>query len=107
PYGTAIVEGTNIGNLVQGYATFTLPTGVGGYGVFRQSVAGTPDQEAVVPFSSASVTTATLIFDETVSTTAFAIVNQSSAAASVRIMALGARGATIGQATLILPPLNH
>jgi hypothetical protein len=36
-YGTKIVEATNVGSLNQGYATFSLPAGVTGYGIFRQS----------------------------------------------------------------------
>jgi hypothetical protein len=50
PLGTSIIEALNVGTLVQGYASFALPAGVTGYGVFRQSVAGRPDQEALVGF---------------------------------------------------------
>jgi hypothetical protein len=52
-YGTAIIEAPNAGSLVQGYAAFTLPSGVFGYGVFRASATGQLDQEAVVPLSDA------------------------------------------------------
>jgi hypothetical protein len=56
PHATAILEAPNTGNLNQGYATASLPGGVIGYGVFRQSVPGVPDQEAVVPLASSTST---------------------------------------------------
>jgi len=58
--GTAIIEAPNAGPLIQGYVSLSLPTGVQSYGVFRQSAPGVPDQEAVVPRSSAFSTTDTL-----------------------------------------------
>src|ERR1017187_9648951 len=64
-YGTTIIEAPNVGSLLQGYAAFTLPSGVSGYGLFRQSVAGQQDQEAVVPFSDANATSNTLTWDDT------------------------------------------
>jgi len=54
PQATTIGEALNTGPLNQGYVTTTLPDGVTAYGIFRQSVPGVPDQEAVVPFSDAS-----------------------------------------------------
>ena len=52
--GVALLEAPNNGALQQGWAKIDLPDGVIGYGVFRQSVAGRADQEAVVPFSDAA-----------------------------------------------------
>ena len=49
---STVIEAPNVGHLKQGYVSVTVPVGVTGYGVFRQSVAGIPDQEAVVPLSS-------------------------------------------------------
>src|SRR5450432_2814425 len=107
PQGTAMIEAPNVGSLKQGYATFTLPVGVGGYGVFRQSNAGGQDQEAVVPFASSSGTTSTLTWDEKNITTGVAVVNPSSSTATIAITARNAAGATIGTSSLTLQPLNH
>jgi hypothetical protein len=104
-HGTAILEAPNSGSLVEGYATFTLPSGVVGYGVFRQSVPGIPDQEAVVPFSSSSAST-TLTFDETSFTTGVAIVNPSATAVSVNISTWDSKGNSIGTAAVSLSPYN-
>src|SRR5215471_12790870 len=59
------------------YVTATLPGGVTGYGIFRESVPGTPDQEAVVPLASSRSTTSTLTWDDTNYTTAVAVANPS------------------------------
>jgi hypothetical protein len=104
--GTAMIEAPNVGLLNQGYATFTLPVGVGGYGIFRLSGSG-PDQEAVVPFASSSGTTSTLVWDERTITTGVAVVNSSSSAATIAITARNASGVTIGMSSLTLQPLNH
>ena len=104
--GTAKIEATNVGSLNQGYATFTLPVGVGGYGVFRQSGGG-PDQEAVVPFASSSGTSATLTWDDKNLTTGVAVANPSSSPATIAITARDASGATIGTSSLTLQALNH
>ena len=105
-YGTAIVEAPNAGSLVQGYAAFALPSGVFGYGVFRASVAGQPDQEAVVPFSDAGAVSNTLTWDETSFTTSVAIVNPSATAADVTVTVWDENGSTIGTASVALPPYN-
>lgn len=47
PRGTALIAFPNAGALAQGYVSIALPSGVTGYGVFRQNVPGVPDQEAV------------------------------------------------------------
>lgn len=100
--GSARIEATNTGDLVQGYAAVNLPEGVTGYGVFRQSVAGTPDQEAVVPLANAGSTSASLTFDDTNFTTAAGIVNPSSVATTVTVTARSANGGSLGSATIPL-----
>jgi P pilus assembly chaperone PapD len=103
-YGTAIVEAPNVGSQLQGYATFTLPSGVFGYGVFRQSVPGQADQEAVVPLSDAGASSITLTWDEMNLVTAVAIVNPSSTAATVAVTLWDENGNTIGTSSVALPP---
>jgi hypothetical protein len=105
-HGTAIVEAPNLAGLSQGYATFFLPDGVVGYGVFRQSVAGRADQEAVVPFTSATSTANTLVFDETSYITGIAIVNPSPVDSIIAVTALDDNGNTLGSATIPLAAYN-
>ena len=105
-HGTSFVELPNTGPLTQGYATFSLPPGVTGYAVFRQSVDGRPDQEAVVPLSSASSTTSTLVWDDMNLTTAVAIVNLSSADNIVTVTARDAQGRSLGSPARVSIPAN-
>jgi hypothetical protein len=100
--GSARIEAPNTGDLKQGYATVTLPEGVTGYAVFRQSVAGTPDQEAVVPLSNSASSSSTFVFDDTNYTTGAGIVNPSSVATTVTITARSANGGSLGTATIPL-----
>jgi hypothetical protein len=102
--GTAIVEAPNVGSLTQGYVAAALPAGVSGYAVFRQSVAGRPDQEAVVPLSGSSTTTSTLIWDDTAFTTSVAIVGLSSTTSTVSITVRDEGGNLIGTGTVNVPP---
>jgi P pilus assembly chaperone PapD len=103
-YGTAIIEAPNVGSLFEGYAEFALPSGVYGYGVFRQSVAGRADQEAVVPFSDAGASSSTLTWDETNFITAVAVVNPGSTADNVIVTLWGENGNVIGTSLIALPP---
>ena len=105
-HGTSFVELPNTGPLTQGYATFSLPPGVTGYAVFRQSVDGRADQEAVVPLSSALATTSTLVWDDTNLTTAVAIVNLSSADNIVTVTARDAQGRSLGSPARVSIPAN-
>lgn len=100
--GSTRIEAPNTGPLVQGYASVKLPEGVTGYGVFRQSVAGVPDQEAVVPLANAGTTSALLTFDDTNYITAVGIVNLSAAGATVTVKANSANGGTLGTAIVQL-----
>ena len=102
--GTAIVEAQNTGSLTQGWATFDLPTGVSGYGVFRQSVPGKADQEAVVPFASSTGTKSLLTFDESNFTTAVAIWYNGSSNGAVTLTARDESGNTVGTAVLTMTP---
>jgi hypothetical protein len=104
--GSAKLEAPNSGALVQGYVSMTVPDGITGYGVFRQSTTGTPDQEAVVPLSNAASTTASFIFDDTNFTTAASIVNPSAVATTVTVTLKNALGAPMGTATVQLAARN-
>ena len=107
PKATTVMEAPNTGDLQQGWAEATLPTGVTGYGVFRQTVAGRSDQEAVVPLSNTSKTVANLVWDDMGPTTAIALVNPSDAAVTATITVYGADGATLGTATVNVAPDNR
>jgi hypothetical protein len=100
--GTALVEVPNVGSLVQGYVSASLPDGVTGYGVFRASNPGSTAQEAVVPLSGTTATTSTLIFDDTKYTTGVALVNLGSSATTVTAVVRDNQGNTIGTANIPL-----
>ena len=100
-----MIEAPNVGDLQQGYVTVTLPAGVTGYGVFRQSIPGIPDQEAVVPLSLQGGNIP-LIFDETKYITAVAIANPGNTASTIAITATDNTGAAIGTSTVVLPAFN-
>lgn len=102
--GTALIQAQNTGDLQQGWATWDMPAGVIGYGVFRQAVAGRPDQEAVVPFSTTSGTRASLIYDDSNLTTALAIWYNGTASATITMTARDESGAQIGTGTVTLSP---
>jgi hypothetical protein len=104
--GTAIILADNTGPLTQGWASLDLPDGVIGYAVFRQILSGVPDQEAVVPFSSANATTTTLVFDETDFVTGVGILNPSSSDTTVTMTARGPDGTVLGTSTLPLAAKN-
>lgn len=101
--GVALVEAPNNGALQQGWAKIDLPDGVIGYGVFRQSLSGRADQEAVVPFASASSAHSTLIFDDAGLTTAIAIANPTESAVTVTLTAKSNTGTALGTSTVNLP----
>ncbi len=106
PHGTAIIEAPNFGPLKQGYAPLSLPSGVVTYGVFRQSLPGLSDQEAVVPLSGAFSTASTLIWDESNFSTGVAIVNPSSVPTTVAIVLRDTGGVIIGSTTVPLAAKN-
>jgi Protein of unknown function (DUF642) len=102
--GTSVIEAPNAGPLNQGYVSVSLPSGVIGDGVFRQSVAARADQEAVVPLLSSSSTTSTLVWDDTNYTTSVAIANPSSTPITVSITAWDVSGSVIGTSSISLAP---
>jgi hypothetical protein len=106
PHGSVIVEAPNAGSLSEGYVSVSPPAGVTGYGIFRQSVPGRADQEAVVPFSSAASTWSTLSWNETDSTTAVAIVNPSGVTVNIAITVWNTNGNVIGTSSVALGPYN-
>ena len=99
PNATTIIELPNSGALSSGWLDLTLPPGVVGYAVMRQSVSGQADQEAVVPLSTAASQIADLIFDETAYTTGVAISNPGTAAVTVSVATYGADGSSLGTAS--------
>jgi hypothetical protein len=104
PKGTIILEAPNTGGLQQGWAKVILPMGVSAYGVFRQSVAGRADQEAVVPISEDSRQMANMVFDDAGFTTAIAVVNPRDQAVTVTFQVYSASGALLGTVNLNLAP---
>jgi hypothetical protein len=100
--GSVRLEARNVGELSQGYVAVTPPVGVTGYAVFRQSVAGLPDQEAVVPLSPVGARSTSLTFDDTNFVTAAAIVNPSTTSTIVTVTAKNAAGASLGSGTVTL-----
>jgi len=102
PRGTTLIEIPNSGSLVEGYVSAALPAGVTGYGVFRQSVAGTNDQEAVVPLSGTTATISTLLLDDTNYITGVAIANLASTSNTIAVIARDSLGNTIATASIPL-----
>jgi hypothetical protein len=102
PHATAILEAPNVGNLNRGYATIALPAGVTGYGVFRQTIAGIADQEAVVPLASSTSTGSTLVWDDTSYTTGVSIANPSISPVTVSITVWNSSGGVIATSSVPL-----
>jgi len=105
--GVAVITAPNSGSLTQGYATFALPPGVGGYGVFRQVGGGAslPGQEAVSPFSSSVATMGTFAFDNVNGlVTTYAIANPSGSTANITVTATDTNGGSLGTGTITLAP---
>ena len=100
--GTAIVDVSTPGPLLQGSIRLDLPEGVTGYGIFRQTSPGLNPQEGVVPLSSASSTKSTIVFDETNFVTAVALCNPIGSPITVSAVARDEQGNTVGTAVLSL-----
>lgn len=102
PNGTAVLEAPNSGLFGEGFASVTLPPGVSGYGIFRQTITGRPDQEAVVPLASASSMINKLAWDETGgAVTSIAITNPSTVGTNVTIAVWDTSGNLLGKS----PPI--
>jgi protocatechuate 3,4-dioxygenase beta subunit len=104
--GSTIVELPNTAgsSLTQGWVEAQLPQGVVGYAVFRQSVTGRPNQEAVVPLSTQTATQVSMVYDDTTGfTTGVALVNPGNTQTTLTITAYSATGTIIGTGNLTLP----
>ena len=107
PGGSAVIEAPNVGSdVIQRYVSVTLPAGVTGYGVFRQSVAGVPDQEAVAPLSPVNSSNVSMVYDETNYITGVAIVNPSGVVVTVAVAVSDTNGNLIGTSSVILQPFS-
>ncbi len=103
PNSTVILEAPNYSGMSgQGWAEASLPTGVVGYGLFRQSVLGRPDQEAVVPLAPETAQAADLIYDDTKFDTAVAYLNPSNQSATLTIAVSGLDGSSLGSTQMTL-----
>lgn len=100
--GTVALETGSSGDLAQGWAEADLPSGVLGYGIFRQSVEGRADQEALIPLAVASTNPATVVYDDISLTTALAVANPSTASVDVTFTAYRNDGTQIGSSVLTL-----
>ncbi|MFN0101562.1 MAG: hypothetical protein ACKV2U_05660 [Bryobacteraceae bacterium] len=112
PGATAVFETTGQGSLVQGWAelTYDFKIGkIGGFGVFRQSVAGRPDFEAVVPLSSLFDKVIVLPYDNTAGfSTGVACVNGGpSSPATITATFRDETGTTYATETIQLPQSGH
>jgi len=107
PGGSSVIVAPNAGSLVQGYASITLPIGVNGYGVFRQSVPGIADQEGTANLAPGASQYSSMLYDETNNlTTAVAIVNPSSIATTVAVTVSDINGAVVGTSSVPLQPFS-
>jgi hypothetical protein len=104
PNSTAIIEAPNTGTFGSGWAQFALPAGVSGHGVFRQTVAGRADQEALVGFKGTDATANSLIYDDTNNyITTVAILNPSQVPTTVTITCYDNAGNVLGTSMQALP----
>ncbi len=101
--GAISLEAPNSGTLQRGWTKLTLPAGVTGYGLFRQTVAGRPDQEAVIPLSEDSRQSANMVWDDIFFTTSMSVLNPEDAAATVTLSVFAGNGTQIGTVNLNLP----
>jgi hypothetical protein len=105
PGATTILEApAGTGNNVEGWVQAALPPGVEGYAVFRQSVPGRADQEAVVPLTSESNQHADLVYDDASLTTGVAFLNPSDQQETVTITTFTVAGVPNGTAQVVLAP---
>jgi hypothetical protein len=103
---STVIEAPNVGDLQQGYVSVTLPLGVTGYGVFRQSISGKPDQEAVVPLSPTNTSNIPMVYDDTKYITGVAIANPSGAPTTVNITVMDNTGTVIATSSGVMPPFT-
>ncbi len=96
-------------NLTQGWALLSQTTNdsVGGMAIFRQSIFGRADQEAVVPIVNQFDNHFVLLFDNTNFTTAIALVNPTTDNVVIPVNIRNQAGQIIDQRTIRLGPYNH
>ena len=99
---TTIIEATNAGNLVQGYVAIILPPEVIGYGVFRWSNQGYPDQEAVVPLSDITSARSKLIWDNSKYVTGIVVLNPTAVFGTITLTVRNESGQVIGSPSISL-----
>lgn len=103
PRSTMALETVSTGNLEAGWIEASLPAGVMSYALYRWSVAGRDDQEALVPLSAQNTSAGTLLFDEVGASTAFAFANPLSQAGTIAIAAFQSDGTAVGSAAVAVP----
>jgi hypothetical protein len=106
PRSTMEIAAPDIGSLVQGYASATTPDSVVGYALLRRNSEKFGIQETPVYFLSEFATSATLIWDETTSTSTVAVLNTSGSDATLGVDVRDGAGAVVGAFTLQLPAKN-
>ena len=99
----------NAANLTQGWALLSQSTNdsVGGQAIFRQSINGRPDQEAVVPIVSQYDDHFVLLFDNTNFTTAIALANPTTNDVVIPVNIRNQSGQIIDQRTVRLASYGH
>jgi hypothetical protein len=100
PKGMAIIEAPADGPITEGWVALELPPGMYANGVYRLSVAGQPDQEAVVPLSGNTSQDVFMAFDDReypTTRTGVAITNPSATATVVTITARDEQGTSQGK----------
>lgn len=104
PSATVMLEAPRGGPELQGWAETTLPPGVFGYAVFRQSVPGRFDQEAVVPLTTEASQSADFAFDDDNLVTSLAFLNPSNQQVTASITMRFSDGSQGGITQVLLPP---
>ena len=105
PGATVILEApADTGSSSEGWVDTSLPPGVVGYAVFRQTVPGRADQEAVVPLTPESNQAADLVYDDIQFTTSVAFLNPSDQQVTVTISTFTASGVPNGSTQVMLLP---
>lgn len=103
PGETLLVQTPEAASFFSGWVEARLPAGVSGYAVFRQSVAGRDDNEAVVLLSPVDKNAWTLIHDDSGLITGIAVVNPGGAAITVDYTARDAAGQATASGSVNLP----
>lgn len=108
--GSATFETAGVAaTLAQGWALISQTTNdsVGAFAVFRQSVPGRPDQEAVVPVVNQFESHFVLPFDNTAFTTAAAFANPTAQSVSIPVNIRNELGQIIDHESFSLGPYGH